>query len=108
MILEPGTHESFISLAESPNAYAAEFGYIFGLFPTNFLHDLVRCAVGLLGIVSYNSAKSTRLFNATFAVAYDIKSASPNIPQRWGRTSVRPHLNCFVSKHQILFLTSDF
>ncbi|MBU7582955.1 MAG: DUF4383 domain-containing protein [Nostoc sp. TH1S01] len=66
----PGTHESFIPLDESPNAYAAGFGYIFGLFPTNFLHDLVRCAVGLLGIASYNSAKSARLFNSAFAVAY--------------------------------------
>ncbi|GBE94423.1 DUF4383 domain-containing protein [Nostoc cycadae] len=66
----PGTSESFVPLDASPNAYAAGFGYIFGLFPTNFLHNLVRCAVGLLGIASYNSAKSARLFNGTFAIAY--------------------------------------
>ena len=65
-----GTSQSFIPLDESPNAYAAGFGYIFGLFPTNFLQNLVRCAVGLLGIASYTSASSARLFNRAFAVAY--------------------------------------
>ncbi|HIK05226.1 MAG TPA: DUF4383 domain-containing protein [Trichormus sp. M33_DOE_039] len=66
----PGTNESFIPLDASPNTYAAGFGYIFGLFPTNFLHNLVRCAVGLLGIASYTSASSARLFNRAFAVGY--------------------------------------
>ncbi|MBH8552703.1 DUF4383 domain-containing protein [Nostocaceae cyanobacterium CENA357] len=66
----PGTSASYIPLDASPSAYAAGFGYIFGLFPTNFLHNLVRCAVGLLGITSYTSASSARLFNRTFAVAY--------------------------------------
>ncbi|WP_026100316.1 DUF4383 domain-containing protein [Fortiea contorta] len=66
----PGTNESFVSLDASPNSYAAGFGYIFGLFPTNFLHNLVHCAVGLLGITSYLSASSARLFNRVFAVAY--------------------------------------
>jgi Domain of unknown function (DUF4383) len=66
----PGTSESYIPLDASPNAYAAGFGYIFGLFPTNFLHNLVRCAVGLLGITSYTSASSARFFNRIFAIAY--------------------------------------
>jgi cytochrome b subunit of formate dehydrogenase len=65
-----GTSQSFIPLDESPNTYAAGFGYIFGLFPTNFLHNLVRCTVGLLGIASYTSASSARLFKRAFAVAY--------------------------------------
>jgi cytochrome b subunit of formate dehydrogenase len=66
----PGTSEAFVPLDASPSAYAAGFGYIFGLFPTNFLHNLVRCAVGLLGIAAYNSTSSARLFNRVFAVTY--------------------------------------
>ncbi|AFY51148.1 hypothetical protein Nos7524_5431 [Nostoc sp. PCC 7524] len=66
----PGTSESYIPADVAPNAYAAGFGYIFGLFPTNFLHNLVRCAVGLWGITSYTSASSSRIFNRAFAVAY--------------------------------------
>ena len=46
----PGTSESYIPLDESVSAYSAGFGYIFGAIPTNFLHNLVRCAVGSLGI----------------------------------------------------------
>jgi hypothetical protein len=57
----PGTNESFVPLDESAGAYSAGFGYIFGAIPTNFLHNIVRCAVGLLGITSYNN---------TFAVSY--------------------------------------
>jgi hypothetical protein len=76
----PGTSESLIPLDESPNTYAAGFGYIFGLFPSNFLHDLVRCAVGLLGIASYTSASSSRLFNRAFAIAYIVLAIMGLLP----------------------------
>ncbi len=76
----PGTSQSFIPLDESPNAYAAGFGYIFGLFPTNFLHNLVRCAVGLLGITSYTNASSARSFNRFFAIAYAVLAIMGLLP----------------------------
>lgn len=66
----PGAIESYIPLDEAHNAYAAGFGYVFGLFPTNFLHNVVHCAVGLWGIASYTSSHSARIFNRAFAVAY--------------------------------------
>ncbi|MBC1224013.1 DUF4383 domain-containing protein [Nostoc sp. UCD121] len=66
----PGTSESFVPLDESAGAYSAGFGYIFGAIPTNFLHNIVRCAVGLLGITSYNNTTTARLFNRGFAVSY--------------------------------------
>ncbi|BAY78118.1 hypothetical protein NIES25_45880 [Nostoc linckia NIES-25] len=66
----PGTNESFVPLDRSVGAYSAGFGYIFGAIPTNFLHNLVRCAVGLLGITSYNNSSTARLFNRGFTVAY--------------------------------------
>ncbi|MFN6473857.1 MAG: DUF4383 domain-containing protein [Nostoc sp. SerVER01] len=66
----PGSSESFVPLDESAGAYSAGFGYIFGVIPTNFLHNLVRCAVGLLGITSYNNTTTARLFNRGFTIAY--------------------------------------
>lgn len=66
----PGTSESYIPLAESAGAYSAGFGYIFGIIPTNFLHNLIRCSVGLLGITCYNNVGTARLFNRSFTVAY--------------------------------------
>ncbi|TFI51265.1 DUF4383 domain-containing protein [Mastigocladus laminosus UU774] len=80
----PGTTASYVPPAVAHDAYSAGFGYIFGLFPTNFLHNIVRCAVGLLGIASYTSASSARLFNATFAVAYIIIAIMGLLP--FGKT----------------------
>lgn len=66
----PGTTTSYIPSDATKSFYAMGFGYIFGLFPTNFLHNIVRCAVGLLGIASYNSFSSARIFNRGFAITY--------------------------------------
>lgn len=66
----PGATASSVPADLAPDAYAAGFGYLFGLFPTNLMHNLVHCAVGLLGIASYTSPSSARLFNQSFAIAY--------------------------------------
>lgn len=67
----PGaTHLSSVPVDVASSAYSAGFGYLFGLFPTNFLHNLVHCSVGLLGIASYTNLTSARLFNRAFAIAY--------------------------------------
>ncbi|MBE9050887.1 DUF4383 domain-containing protein [Nostocales cyanobacterium LEGE 11386] len=76
----PGTNESYVPLDISPNAYAAGFGYLFGALPTNFLHNFVRCAVGLLGIASYTNASSARLFNRSFAIAYALLAIMGLLP----------------------------
>ena len=54
----------------SPNIYAAGFGYLFGLFPTNLLHNIVHIVVGSMGIVAYTSSGGARFFNRSFAIAY--------------------------------------
>ncbi len=47
-----------------------QYGYLFGLFPTNLLHNLVHVAVGLLGIASSTNTSNTRLFNRSYAIVY--------------------------------------
>lgn len=66
----PGEPTSTVPLNGFPDAYATGFGYVFGLFPTNLLHNLIHCTVGLLGITSYGSLVSSRLYNRGFAIAY--------------------------------------
>jgi hypothetical protein len=66
----PGGATSSVPVDVAPSAYSAGYSYVFGLFPTNLLHNLVHCAVGLLGIVSYTSSSSARLYNRGFAIAY--------------------------------------
>ncbi len=80
MVSLPGLSESFVPLDESAGAYSAGFGYIFGAIPSNFLHNLVRCAVGLLGITSYNNITTARLFNRGFTIAYALLSIIGLLP----------------------------
>ncbi|HYW19466.1 MAG TPA: DUF4383 domain-containing protein [Nodularia sp. (in: cyanobacteria)] len=76
----PGTSASYIPADIAPNAYAAGFGLIFGVIPTNFLHNLVRCAVGFWGIASYNNVNSARTFNRVFAITYAVLAIMGFLP----------------------------
>jgi hypothetical protein len=54
-----------------PNlTFSDGYGYLFGLFPTNYLHNAVRIAVGILGIASYTSFGGAILYTRGFAIAY--------------------------------------
>jgi hypothetical protein len=54
-----------------PNlTFSDGYGYLFGLFPTNYLHNAVRIAVGILGIASYTSFGGAMLRTRGFAIAY--------------------------------------
>ncbi len=64
------SNDGAIPVDASPSIYAAGFGYLFGLFPTNLVHNIVHIVVGCLGIVSYTSAGGARFFNRSFAIAY--------------------------------------
>ncbi len=61
---------SHIAINDSTSIYTAGFSYIFGLFPTNLMHNIVHLIVGILGIVWYASEDSARLYNRGFAIAY--------------------------------------
>lgn len=46
------------------------YGLLFGLFPTNFLHNAVHIVVGILGIAAATSFSGSLVFNQGFAVMY--------------------------------------
>ncbi|MES1024366.1 DUF4383 domain-containing protein [Gloeocapsa sp. BRSZ] len=75
-----GTNVPNIPADEIHRAYNLGYGYVFGLFPTNFLHNIVRSAVGLLGIASYSSLSSARAFNRGFAIAYALLAIMGLLP----------------------------
>ncbi len=70
LVTLPGSNASYIPPNAAHDAYSLGFGFVFGLFPINFLHNLVHAAVGLLGIASYTSYSSARFFNRFFVVSY--------------------------------------
>nr|WP_290225619.1 DUF4383 domain-containing protein [Trichocoleus desertorum] len=46
------------------------YGNVFGLFPTNFLHNAVHIAVGILGLAAATSFSGSLVFNQGFAISY--------------------------------------
>ncbi len=51
-------------------AVAGSSGHLFGLFPVNFLHNLVHIAFGIAGFVAYRTFSSARLYAKVVAIAY--------------------------------------
>ncbi|MGC1307812.1 MAG: DUF4383 domain-containing protein [Phormidesmis sp.] len=51
-------------------AYLRGFGYLFGLFPTNLLHNITHLAVGLFGIYSSTGDRGAFNYNRFFAISY--------------------------------------
>ena len=51
-------------------AYMRGFGYLFGLFPTNLLHNIVHLAVGLFGLYSATGDRGAFNYNRFFAISY--------------------------------------
>jgi len=50
----------------------AGYGYLFGLFPVNVLHNLVHLGVGIWGIVAYRTLPSARGFARGLAIFYGL------------------------------------
>ncbi|MGF1495732.1 MAG: DUF4383 domain-containing protein [Elainellaceae cyanobacterium] len=61
--------ESQISPSVGPT-YSQGFGYLFGLFPVNLMHNLVHLSVGIFGIAASTSLGGARIFNRFFAASY--------------------------------------
>ncbi|MBE9014242.1 DUF4383 domain-containing protein [Pseudanabaenaceae cyanobacterium LEGE 13415] len=49
---------------------SAGYGHLFGLFPTNYVHNAVHIVVGLLGIAAATSFSGSLVYNQGFAIAY--------------------------------------
>ncbi|MGH2412455.1 MAG: DUF4383 domain-containing protein [Microcystaceae cyanobacterium] len=73
--------EAAVSLATAPSRfYGKGFGYLFGLFPINLVHNLVHFAVGIAGIAMSASAKGARTYNRFFAYAYAVLAVLGMLP----------------------------
>jgi len=54
----------------APNALNTGYGYLFGLFPTNYIHNAIHITVGILGIAAFTTFGGSSLFLRGFAIAY--------------------------------------
>ena len=65
----PGeTFNSGIPL-DADGIYSKGFSLLFGVFPTNLMHNLFHLLVGILGIAAATTGKA-RLFNQAFGISY--------------------------------------
>lgn len=62
----------FPSVVSGPaSAYPGPgYGYVLGLFPTNYLHNAIGILVGLWGIAAFTSIGGAIAFNQAFALIY--------------------------------------
>jgi hypothetical protein len=56
------------------------YGLIFGLFPTNILHDLVHLVIGLWGIYAYTGVRRATVYARTVAIIFAILTIMGLIP----------------------------
>lgn len=56
------------------------YGYLFGLFPTNLVHNLVHLAVGFWGVTSARDSKPALLYCQVFAILYSLIAVMGILP----------------------------
>ena len=61
-------------------AAEAGFGHLFGLFPVNWLHNLVHIAFGIWGLAAYRTFAQARLYARGVAVIYAVLAVMGLIP----------------------------
>lgn len=67
--------------AHAPDlAVDAGYGYLLGLFPINFLHNLVHLAIGAWGLIAYRNYSSARTFAQGLAIIYGLLAIMGLIP----------------------------
>jgi hypothetical protein len=56
------------------------YGYIFGIFPTNYFHNAIGILVGLWGIAAYTSLGGSIAFHQLFTVIYGAQAILGLLP----------------------------
>ncbi|HEX6212850.1 MAG TPA: DUF4383 domain-containing protein [Methylomirabilota bacterium] len=64
-----------------PLAFDQGYGYLFGLFPVNILHNLVHLAIGVWGVLAARTFPAARTFAASVAIIFGVLTVMGFIPQ---------------------------
>ncbi|MGH8584872.1 MAG: DUF4383 domain-containing protein [Gammaproteobacteria bacterium] len=59
---------------------SAGYGYLFGLFPVNVLHNLVHLGIGAWGVASYRKYAAARTFAYGLTIFYGLLAVMGLIP----------------------------
>lgn len=61
---------AFVAPFANATSIPPGFGYLFGIFPTNYFHNAIGILVGIWGIAAFTSLSGAIVFNRIFAVVY--------------------------------------
>jgi hypothetical protein len=56
------------------------YGFVLGIFPTNYFHNAIGILVGLWGLAAFTSLSGSITFNQAFAVIYAIQAIFGLLP----------------------------
>lgn len=84
------------------------FGRLFGLFPVNWLHNLVHIAFGVWGLAAYRSFSGARLYAQSVAVIYAVLAVMGLIPVLATTFGLIPLYGHDVWLHAVLAIVAAF
>ncbi len=65
---------------DPPLLFNGGYGNLFGLFPVNWLHNIVHLAVGFWGFTSSRDSKSALFYCQAFAILYSLIAVMGIVP----------------------------
>jgi hypothetical protein len=66
---------------EAPSlAVHHNYGYLFGMFPVNALHNVVHLLIGVWGLAAYQSSRAAAKFAAGLAIFYGLLAVAGLMP----------------------------
>lgn len=77
--LLPGPH-IHPPIGAPPLAVETQYGYLFGLFPLNVLHNVVHLVIGALGVVASQRVAASITFSRGLAVFYGLLAVMGLVP----------------------------
>jgi hypothetical protein len=79
-----GGFVSFVTPPAAPDApplvASQAYGYLLGLFPINFVHNLIHLSIGVLGCAAWRSYPAARVFSRGLAIFLGILTGMGLVP----------------------------
>jgi hypothetical protein len=84
------------------------YGYLFGLFPVNILHNLVHLAIGALGVLAYRSLPGAIRFSRGLAIFYGVLTVMGLFPVLQTTFGLMPLFSHDVWLHGVTMLAAVY
>jgi hypothetical protein len=86
----------------------ATYGYLFGLFPTNAMHNVEHLLVGLAGVAVYRSFDGSRVYAWVVTVLFALKALMGLFPETNTLFGMMPMFGNDVWLHAVLAIVAGY